>query len=317
MKLKDLYDIAIKKAMKDDMRSKGELEKVLKETKQEYSRLSGIDKKYFDKENLIHPYSDTRILNGNGSEEIKNIMVGIDIDVAELILADRLKEQGYDIDLILSHHPSGHAFAQLHKVMDVQPAIWTKYGLDKEIAMGIMKERMEEVARNIAPLNHTRTVDAARLLGIPFMCIHTAADNCVARFLQNTFNQKKPGKLKNILNILKSLPEYKDAVKNGNGPSILIGEPDTPAGQVFVDMTGGASGPDRMFSRLSQTGIKTIVGMHCKETARKTASSEFINYVIAGHMASDTLGLNLLFDEVEKKETLNFIECSGFKRFRR
>jgi hypothetical protein len=27
--------------------------------------------------------------------------------------------------------------------------------------------------------------------------------------------------------------------------------------------------------------------------------------------------LNLVFDEVEKKGKLNFIECSGFKRFRR
>ena len=244
-------------------------------------------------------------------------MVGIDIDVSELILADRLNEQGQDIDLVISHHPSGHAFAQMHKVMDLQPAIWEKYGLSKEIASGIMKERIDEVSRNIAPLNHSRTVDAARLLGIPFMCIHTAADNCVARFLQTIFDKEKPKNLKNVINLIKRMPEYKDAMKNGVGPFILIGKEDDLAGKIFVDMTGGTSGPDKMFSRLSQTGVKTVVGMHCKESARKTASSEFINYVVAGHMASDNLGLNLLFDAIEKKESLNFIECSGFKRFRR
>ena len=317
MKLKELYDLAIKKALKEDMRTPGEIAESLKKVKEQYTKAQGPDKKYFDVENLVHPYADTRILNGSGSEDVKNIMVGIDIDVSELILADRLNEQGYDIDLVISHHPSGHAFAQLHKVMDLQPAIWEKYGLSKEIASGIMKERIAEVARNIAPLNHTRTVDAARLLGIPFMCIHTAADNCVARFLQTIFDKEKPKKLKNVLNIIKRMPEYKDAIKNGAGPSILIGRDDEPAGKIFVDMTGGTSGPDKMFSRLSQSGVKTVVGMHCKESARKTAISEFINYVVAGHMASDNLGLNLLFDAIEKKESLNFIECSGFKRFRR
>jgi hypothetical protein len=244
-------------------------------------------------------------------------MVGIDIDVSELLLADRLREKGFDIDLVISHHPSGKAFAQLYKVMELQPAIWEKYGLSENVARGIMKDRIKEVERNLSAVNHNRTVDAARLLGIPYMCIHTAADNCVSTYLQKIFDSEKPKKIANILKILKKMPEYRDAMEHDAGPFILIGEPDTPAGKIFVDMTGGTSGPEKMFARLSQAGIKTIVGMHCKEKSRKIASGEFINYVIAGHMSSDNLGLNLLFDEIEKKQRLNFIECSGFKRFRR
>jgi hypothetical protein len=40
---------------------------------------------------------------------------------------------------------------------------------------------------------------------------------------------------------------------------------------------------------------------------------------LAGHISSDNLGLNLLFDKLEKKalEKFKFIECSGFRRFRR
>jgi hypothetical protein len=39
--------------------------------------------------------------------------------------------------------------------------------------------------------------------------------------------------------------------------------------------------------------------------------------VIAGHISSDTLGLNLLLDEIEKEEKLKIINCSGFRRIRR
>ena len=317
MKLRDIYDIAVKKGLKEDQRPKKVIDALLKEARKKYRKAKGVDKATFDRENLKNPYADTRILYGSGKEEIKNVMVGIDIGPAELLLADRLREKGEKIDLVIAHHPSGRALAQLHKVMSIQPQIWQKYGLTKEVAEGLMKDRMEEVARGIAPSNLTRAVDAAKLLGIPFMCAHTAADNCVAAYLQKALDEKKPKKLKNVITILKGLPEYTEGMKAGAGPFILIGKEDSDAGKIFVDMTGGTSGPDKMFARLSQSGVKTIVGMHCKESAYKIAKSEFINYVIAGHIASDNLGLNLVFDAVEKKGKLKFIECSGFKRVRR
>jgi len=39
--------------------------------------------------------------------------------------------------------------------------------------------------------------------------------------------------------------------------------------------------------------------------------------VIAGHIASDSLGLNLLLDEIEKSGKLNVIPASGFVRISR
>jgi hypothetical protein len=36
--------------------------------------------------------------------------------------------------------------------------------------------------------------------------------------------------------------------------------------------------------------------------------------VIAGHIASDTLGLNLLLDAVGRRGGFEVLECSGFKR---
>lgn len=317
MKLKTIYDIAVKKGLKEDRRSKKVIEESLKKSRKSYEKTKGAERAAFDRETLRHPFSDTRILNGSGEEEIKNILVGVDIEVSEILLAERLREKGTKVDLVIAHHPSGRAYAQLHEVMSIQPALWETYGLDKEIAEGIMKDRIEEVAHNIASANHTRALDAAKLVGIPFMCIHTAADNCVANFLQKLFDNNKPKKVKDVAALLKKIPEYRIGMNNGAGPFILIGTEENSAGRIFVDMTGGTSGPDKMYARLSQAGVKTIVGMHCRESGYKAAKSEFINFVIAGHIASDTLGLNLLFDAVEEKEKLNFIECSGFKRVRR
>jgi len=160
-------------------------------------------------------------------------------------------------------------------------------------------------------------VDVARLLDIPFMCVHTPADNHVADYLQKLFDRKKPAKLSNVLSMLKSIPEYADGLKKNAGPKILIGSPDKKAGRIFVDMTGGTEGPKKIFPRLSQAGIGTIVAMHLSEEHFRIAKDEYINVVIAGHIASDSLGLNLLLDSIEKFGKLDIIPASGFVRIKR
>ena len=116
---------------------------------------------------------------------------------------------------------------------------------------------------------------------------------------------------------MKTIPEYADGLKKNAGPRILIGEPNKDAGKVFVDMTGGTEGSKKVFGRLAQAGVGTIVAMHLSEEHFKHAKDEQLNVVIAGHIASDTLGLNLLLDEIEKAENLFVISCSGFIRIKR
>jgi putative NIF3 family GTP cyclohydrolase 1 type 2 len=57
--------------------------------------------------------------------------------------------------------------------------------------------------------------------------------------------------------------------------------------------------------------------MHIGEEHLKFARENHMNVVVAGHMASDTLGINLLLDELEKKEKIEVISCSGFRRYSR
>ena len=60
-----------------------------------------------------------------------------------------------------------------------------------------------------------------------------------------------------------------------------------------------------------------MICMHMSEDHRKEAEKHHLHVVIAGHVSSDTLGLNLLLDEVEKQERIDILECSGFTRIKR
>jgi putative NIF3 family GTP cyclohydrolase 1 type 2 len=317
MKIKDIYRLVVKKGIAKDPRSNAEIKAQIASDRKEFRRLKGIDAKCYDKERFLNPYADTRILYGDPDTDVRTIMVGIDVEAPELLLADRLNEKGTDIDLVMAHHPEGAAYANFYDVMRLQESALARFGIPHEVGKELLKERIGEVERAVAGANHLRSVDVAALLNVPYMCVHTPADNHVNNHLQQMFDSKKPKTLEDVLGMLKCIPEYTDAVRKHAGPRILIGEPKKKAGRVFVDMTGGTEGPKRVFARLSQAGVGTIVAMHLSEEHFKSAKTEMINVVIAGHIASDTLGLNLLLDEIEKKEKMRIIPCSGFIRVKR
>jgi putative NIF3 family GTP cyclohydrolase 1 type 2 len=82
-------------------------------------------------------------------------------------------------------------------------------------------------------------------------------------------------------------------------------------------MTGGTEGSKEIFEKFATSGVSTLVCMHISEEHLKNAKKASLNIVIAGHISSDVLGLNLLFDEMEKEEKLKFVSVSGYERIRR
>jgi len=317
LNLKDVYEFVVKEGINADPRGALKVNKNLTQLKKSYQKLGKREKSEFDSERLWNPYGDTRVLFGGFKQKIKTILVGIDIEAGELLLADRLKGLGKKIDLAMSHHPEGKALAGLHEVMDIHSEVLKNMGVSISVAESLMAERIAEVKRKVMPANHRRAVDAARLLNIPFMCAHTAADNHVASYLQNLMHKKKPDTLGDVLKLLKAIPEYNDATQEKAGPRIILGDAKRQVGKIFVDMTGGTEGSKDVFQKLAQAGIGTIIGMHLSEEHFRKVRAERINVVIAGHIASDSLGLNLLLDKLQKKTKVNIIECSGFKRIKR
>lgn len=317
MKLSKIYELVVKEGIVADPRGKDIVSKNLAKVKKEFSELKEKNKAAFDKEKLTNPYADTRILNGDPDLNVKAALIGVDIEVGEILLADRLKQLGKKVDLVISHHPEGYARANFYEVMNMQVDIFGKVGVPITVAEGLLKERIKEVERKVLPGNYSRAVDAAKLLSIPFMCIHTPADNHVATFLQRLFDDKKPEDVDEVLEILKGIPEYQEAMKLNAGPKVLFGEPKNRAGKIFVDMTGGTEGPKEIFDKLEQAGIGTLVSMHLSEEHFKNVQKGHMNVVVAGHISSDSLGLNLLLDKLEKEDKLEFITCSGFRRMKR
>lgn len=314
MTIQEIFNLGIKMGIEADFRGKSGVEKFLSRKKKGYKKLTGKAKEDFDLEELQNPYLDSRILHIADDKEIKKVLVGIDIAPSEVLLA---KELG-SIDLIIGHHPLGKGLANLAEVMALQCDVLEQYGLPINIAEGLMKVRISEVARGVNAANHERTVDTAKLLSFNLMCLHTSCDNLAAKFLKNKIeNNKEIEYLDDLMEFLKTVPEYQKAMKIGAGPKIFAGAPENRCGRIAItEMTGGTEGSPKLYEKMAQAGIGTVIGMHQSEEHRKEAEAANINVVIAGHISSDSLGVNFFLDELEK-QGIEIVPCSGLIRVSR
>lgn len=316
MTLQQIYDLAISMAIKADPRGENEVKRLLIKQRKEYQELSEKKKLYFDKESLVNPYSDSRILFGNPKIDVKKILVGIDADASEVILADRLNTKGEKIDVVVGHHPIGTALAALHDVMDLQVDAYVKVGIPINVADALMAKRIEQVKRKIHPSNHNQMVDTARLLNIPLMNLHTTWDNLGDEFIKEYLKNKKFDTVGELMDILMELPEYQEAARGKNGPEIVSGREKARVGKVAISFTGGTNPSKDLYKELAKAGVGTIIDMHIPEDALEEVKKMHVNVINAGHMASDSIGANLFLDALEKKG-IEIIPCSGLIRVRR
>jgi len=311
MKIKDVYALAVKLGIDNDLRGATRVKQLLAKEKEKYDKLGAEAKKEFDQEKLTNPYSDTRVFIDHG-REVKKVLAGIDIGPDEVMIAREL-----GVDLVIAHHPIGSALADLHDVMHLQAEVLAMYGVPINIAQALTKERISEVARGISPINHYRAIDAASLFNVGIMCTHTPTDNLAATFLDRLLKKAKPEYVGDVIKALKEVEEYQIAIKRKSGPTIFVGSKDNYVGKlVLTEITGGTEGAVGIYERMSHAGIGTIVGMHMDESRKKEAQKNHINVVIAGHMSSDSLGMNQFLDELERKG-IEVITCSGLTRVSR
>ena len=318
MKLNALFQQAINIGIESDVRSKKDIDKILKKYKDKQKKLEAKDKKFFDAERTWNPYSDSRIINGTGNEEVKRLAIGIDIETPELLLLSKLREQGEKVDAVFIHHPEGRGLADLDKVMSLQVDILANVGVPVNHSEAQLRPRMEKIWRAIHADNILRTERAAELLKIPAFCCHTPTDNLVWAFMEKNICAKKFDNLGEILTAINKIPEYEYYSKKGNPPIIVNGSKSSRPGKIVAtEFTGGTNGPEEQLEEQSKAGVGTILSMHVTEKTLEKAKECHVNMIQCSHMASDAVGINLMLDKLSKKGKLDVLELSGFVRVKR
>lgn len=324
MKLSELYHKAVEIGMKYDPRDGDSPRADLDRVKKAYDAMDDGERKWFDMDALWNPYLDSRIVCGdedNNDPDFSKVLVTLNPPgTGEIMIARDIKA-----DLLISHHPDGRALAGLHQVLEMQIGIWKKYGVRLEPVDDFARESSLRRLYSIAVRESREESwgeitedlpDIARYFKVPWIALHTVADNCTTTYLQKRIDQVQPVTLQDLIDFLRTIPDYEEATKNLTGrPRIVTGREKSRAGKIVVDMTGGEEAPEEIFSSFADSGIRTILCMHATRDWYDAAAEHHVQIVCAGHASSDSLGMNLLLDEALADGIEVYPRLGGFRRF--
>ncbi|GAC1338057.1 MAG: hypothetical protein NVSMB29_03280 [Candidatus Dormibacteria bacterium] len=231
--------------------------------------------------------------------DVEKLLVGVDIGIPELLYA---RQAGFDA--VLEHHPVGNrAVLDFPRVVRRQFDQMTAEGVPAEAAERAIAARLAGRHRAEHMSNVNRTVDTARLVGVPLANVHLAADIIGRQVVVDLLaaHDHAEATLADALGWFSEIPEMRAAL---HGPEAWIGEAEAALGRWTVAMAGGTNGGHPVFREYYRAGVDTIFCMHIAEgdllRLREEAPAH-ANLVVTGHMATDSVGLNRVIAGLEEQ----------------
>lgn len=231
---------------------------------------------------------DTEI--GCPGEDIHRVLAGVDMDSATLLAA---RELGYDC--VAEHHGiMGRAVRIGEQMCKDQMMFMYRFGVPINVAQKAIEKRAREESLRMHARNLTQKADLARLVGMPYIGIHTPADLIGQAIVQERMDRLTENRpfttLQEVLDALGEFPEVQNALQD---PIIRVGKPDSYAGKICVVFGGVTGGGARVYKTFFEYGVGTLVMMHMSDPDIEAVREQNKgNVVIAGHMASDSIGFN-------------------------
>ncbi len=320
MTVRELYETAIQLGMALDFRGEEALKQELERRRGEYEALPDWQKPYFDQERLRNPYGDCRIVNGPEDVELNTVLLGINIQMPEFLLADHLRTKGTQIDALVAHHTTGTGVGRSH-VYDIMSAnidIFEREGVPRADALRIYQPLMDQAWRAYDDIPNRMAPDMARFFKFPMVQIHAPTDIYHGKAIDDLLADARPETLGDIPPLLLTIPEMESAARIGALPRIVEGDSDKPAGRILHQDLGGWGWPAEAYPLLADAGVDTVVCIATGTGVLKAVRDVGMGVVKIPHAAIDNLGINLFFDEVERRfGPLDIIPCNYFERVKR
>jgi len=241
-------------------------------------------------------------------ENIKTLMLGIDIKGPEVKMAS---DMGFDA--AISHHPTGgQARLQFHKVLYRHLDQLTAAGVPLEAVQAIIDDLAEGHRVMAAMSNYDHDPSIARLLGMPYMNIHTPLDEIGRRRLQAAADELAA--TDTVADLMSHLSASFGEFRNADTQiELRMGKSDNVVGKVVMSHGAGTNGGYPVANAFFDHGVDTVIYIHCRPADSKKLIAEYgdtKNLIVTGHIVSDSIGINPYIDRL-REEGMDVTTLSG------
>jgi hypothetical protein len=233
-------------------------------------------------------------------DDVRRVLFGIDIGLGEILYA---RDAGFDA--VIAHHPVGdRAQIDFSRVVWRQVEQMTAEGIARDVAEAAVTQRIERPERALHIGNVNRTVDTARLIGLPLANIHLACDIITRQTIVDLLaaHARPASTVADAIEWLAGIPEIAAGYTR---PQAWLGDPGLQLGRCTVAIAGGTNGGYPVFREYYHAGVDTVIAMHIGEEdlerLRADPVAEGCTLLVTGHMSADSIGINRVIAGLEER----------------
>lgn len=239
------------------------------------------------------PFDSAIHVKGNN---IKKIFVSIDITSADLYLAKNL-----GCDCILTHHPIGKTLLSFHRVFDRHIDFMLETGIKKSLAMSLVDDLKYKVSLKSHSLIYNDVVSTSKILKMPLLNIHQPLDEYMRQRILRKLDSSKCESISDMIKSIGGILEFKKA-----STRILVcnGKSTNKIGKWVLVLAAGSNGGYDIARTYYENNISTVIYLHIdyNELIKLKKDPKCKNLIILGHLAGDSIGMNGICEELEKRD---------------
>ena len=226
-------------------------------------------------------------------KDIKKVLFCVDAGAPEILLA---KQEGYD--LLIGHHPNGLSRLDFSKVVRRHVDLMLEKGIPRKVVEDAVRDLLERTDVRAHTSNYLHEVEFARRLKMPYMNIHLPIDQITRRVLLRAIGRAGARTVGELIERLEEIHEFRAAKTD---IELRMGETDDPLGKWVLLFATGTNGGYPVAKAYFEHGLNTIIQLHIDyEELVKLRNDCRGNLVILGHMAGDSIGINIFLNDLKK-----------------
>lgn len=253
------------------------------------------------------PYDSAIHIKGSN---IKKIFVSIDVNSFDIFLAKNL-----DCDCVLTHHPIGKSMISFQKVFDRHIEYMVEKGIKKNLAFSLVKDLKYKTSLKSHSLIYNDVISTAQILKMPLLNIHQPLDEYMRKIILSKLSTSKLKSVSDLVESIEKIPEFNKALTKVR---VCNGKLNNKVDQWVLVIAAGSNGGYDIARTYYENNISTVIYLHIdyNELLKVKKDKRCQNLVILGHLAGDSIGMNKICKELEKREIVvvkrGLIDDTGF-----
>ena len=227
---------------------------------------------------------------------IKKVFVSIDVSPFDIYFAKNL-----GCDCVLTHHPIGKSAVSFHKVFDRHVEYMIEKGIKKKLAISLVKDLKYKAYLKSHSLIYNDVISTAKSLKMPLLNIHQPLDEYMRKIILFKLAKSKLKTISDLIEAIEEITEFKKALTR---VIICNGKVSNEIGNWVLVIAAGSNGGYDIARTYYKNNVSTVIYLHIdyNELNKVKKDKTCKNLVILGHLAGDSIGMNKICKELEKRE---------------